>query len=95
MFKHKLICAAAVPAGPILLGADNTAGWMGWSTHRVTADCKPWIVCKHKLTCAAAVSAGPVLLGAESAAGRMAWFALGEHLGLQPSQLHQHCAVQA
>ena len=47
------------------------------------------------LTHLAVVDAGPVLLGIEGPAGGVARSALGAHLGLQPAQLHQHCAVQA
>ena len=39
------------------------------------------------------VGAGPVLLGAEGPAGGVAWPALGAHLGLQQTQLHQYRAV--
>ena len=50
----------------------------------------------EKLTyLAVAVAAGSVLLGAEGPAGGVAWSALSAHLGLQQTQLHQHCAVQA
>jgi len=48
-----------------------------------------------KLMHLAVAAAGPVLLGAEGPAGGVAWSALGTHLGLQQTQLHQHCAVQA
>lgn len=45
------------------------------------------------LTRLGVVGAGPVLLGAEGPAGGVAWPALGAHLGLQQTQLHQYRAV--
>ena len=81
----KLTYLAVGGAGPVLLGAEG----LNQNDHPLSC---PTV---KKLTYLAVVGAGPVLLGAEGPAGGVAWSALGAHLGLQQTQLHQHRAVQA